>query len=425
MTVLIFFATLFFLLFIGVPIGLCLAGCAMVLMYTLGNVNLTLVAQTLVEGSNNLSLMAIPFFMLAGELMSNGGLSKRIVDFSNVIVGRFRGGLGYVAVIASIIFAGLSGSAVADTAALGGILLPLMARQGYNVDRSTGLVCSGAIIAPIIPPSIPMILLGTSVGLSVTKMFMSGLVPGLVLGVALMITWFFIVRKDGYQDITHYSFADGMKLIWQSIPALLLPVIIVVGIRMGVTTPTEAGVLAVVYAVFASKFIYKELTWKGFVASLEASASSTSTVMLIVGCASAAAWMLTVAQLPAQMASMLSGLIAHPNLLMLLINVFLFIVGMILDIVPNILIFGPILLPIIQAAGINEYYFALIMVLNLAIGQITPPVGTVLYVGSSVAKMPFHKVCVAILPFLAVEIAVLLLLTYVPGLVLVPLGWLT
>ena len=421
MGLLVFLVTLSALLLIGVPIAIALGGCAIVLMLFLDQFQPLLLAQQMIVGVNSFPLMAIPFFMLAGEIMSKGGLSKRIVDFANVLLGRIRGGLGYTAIVASIIFAGLSGSAVADAAALGGILLPLMAVQGYKTERAAGFICAGAIIAPIIPPSIPMIVLGTSVGLSISRMFMSGIVPGLIIGIALMVVWYFVVRIDDYHDVVHFTREEGLKMVISSLPALFMPILIVGGIRLGIFTPTEAGAFAVVYAVFVCFFIYRELTWKKLVECRIAACKSTATVMFICATASAVAWLITIAQIPAMAVQLFGGLIAHPVLLMIVINIFLFLMGMVMDLTPNILIFAPVLFPVITAAGIDPYYFALIMTLNLCIGMITPPVGTVLYVGCGVAKINFTQIVRGVLPFLLVEIAVLVILTAFPSLVTVPL----
>ena len=425
MALLVFMGTLFLFLAIGVPVAISLTGCAFVLMVFLDLFDPVTVAQQMVAATNNFALMAIPFFMLAGEIMSTGGLSRRIVDAANLAVGRINGGLGYTCILASILFAGLSGSAIADAAALGAILMPLMVANGYRKERAVGLVCSSSIIAPIIPPSIPMIVMGTTVGLSISKMFMSGIIPGIIMGVALMVVWFFVVRKDGYKDIKKYGFKEGLKLLLESIPALFMPVLIIGGIRMGIFTPTEAGAFACVYAILVCLFIYRELNLKQLYRALVASAKSTATVMFIVAAASAVGYMITVAKVPGLVVSMCGPLIDHPYLLLVAINLFLFVMGMVMDVTPNILIFAPVLFPVIRAAGINEYAFALIMVLNLCIGLLTPPVGIVLYVGSSISRLNVTRVVAGVIPFLLIEIAILFLFIFFPSLILVPLGWLT
>lgn len=423
MEVAVFLGTLGVLLPIGIPIGFILVLCGVTLMISMGIYNPTIIAQNMVMGTNNFSLMAIPFFMLAGEFMARGGLSKRIVDFANVLIGRVKGGLGYAAILASMIFAGLSGSAVADAAALGSILIPLMVHNGYNRSRSTGLVCSGSVIAPIIPPSIPMIVLATSVGQSVGRMFMAGIVPGILLGLALMMTWKYIVKKDGYNDVRTYTKEEAKKMIIESIPALFMPVIIVGGIRLGIVTPTEAGALAAVYAILVSLFVYKELKPSQLVEVFVESAKSTGIVMFIVAAATGVGWIITVAQIPQTMVSLMEPLIEHPMLLMVVLNIFFFIMGMVMDLTPNLLIFGPIVYPVIIAAGIDPIYFGIIMVLNLTIGLITPPVGTVLYLGCSVGNISFPQVVKGVMPFLITELVMLMLFTFIPEIITIPMQW--
>lgn len=423
--VLVFILTLAITIPLGVPIAFVLVLCAITLMQFLGQTDMTIITQNMVMGTNNAALMAIPFFMLAGEVMSRGGLSQRIVDFANIVVGRFRGGLGYAAILASMIFAGLSGSPVADAAALGGIMIPLMVKNGYSKERSTGLLCSGAVIAPIIPPSIPMIVLATGTGLSVSKMFMAGLVPGIILGIFLMICWRIIVVRDKVDDTVHFTKEQIKHILKDSLPALFMPILIIGGIRFGIFTPTEAGAFAVVYALVISLFVYREMKLRDLADVFLEGAKSTGIVMFIVAAASAVGWLITVAQIPAKVVTLLEPLIAHPLALLLMINLFLFIMGMIMDLTPNILIFGPILVPVVEAAGIDPIVFGVIMVLNLTIGLITPPVGTILYIGCSIVDLSFGRVVKGVLPFLLCEVIVLLLFTVFPQLISVPMGWLT
>ena len=417
----VFLISLFGFLSFGIPIAFVLILCAIALMIFMGYMDPMILSQEMVMGTNNFPLMAIPFFMLAGELMSEGGLSKRIVDFANIIVGKVKGGLGYAAILSSIIFAGLSGSAVADAAILGGILIPLMTKSGYKADRSTGLICASSIIAPIIPPSVPIIVLGATVGLSITRFFMAGLVPGIILGLALMVTWKFVVKKDGYEDIIVFSKEDSKKIIIDSLPALVMPLLIIFGIRFGIFTPTEAGSFAVVYAFLVSVFWYKEISLKQIPKIVSVAAKSTAIVMFIVASATAVGWLITIAQIPNQLIHLFGGMIDHPLLLLLTINGILLILGMIMDLTPNLLIFGPVLFPVIQSAGIDPYFFGIVMVLNLCIGLITPPVGTILYLGCSVGKISFGEVVKGVLPFLLTEIIILLIYILFPQLILAPL----
>lgn len=421
--VLAFLGSLAVLLPLGIPICFVLVCCGIVLMQVLGMTDSIVIAQNMVSGTNNFALMAIPFFMLAGEIMGAGGLSRRIVDFANVVVGRVRGGLGYAAILASMLFAGLSGSAVADAAALGGILIPLMVSNGYRADRATGVICAGSVIAPIIPPSIPMIVLATATGLSVSKCFMAGIVPGIILGVMLMCGWWYFVRKDGYEDTRTYTRAEAMNILKESLPALFMPILIVGGIRLGVFTPTEAGAFATVYAAIISIFVYKEIDLKGLLEVCVAGTVSTGITMIIVAAATGVGWLITIAQIPSMVVQILSPLIAHPLFLLLSINLFLFIMGMVMDLTPNILIFGPILIPLVKAAGIDPIVFAVIMVLNLTIGLITPPVGIVIYLGCGISGLDFKSCVKGILPFCLIEIATLFLFCFFPDLIRVPLNF--
>lgn len=423
MSVAVFLGTLTVCLTLNVPIFFILIACSLTLMMFLGMGDLAILGQNMIAGTNNFALMAIPFFMLSGEIMGKGGLARRIVDFSNLMVGRLPGGLGYVAIFASILFAGLSGSAVADAAALGGLLVPLMIRNKYNTERATGLICAGAVIAPIIPPSIPMIVLATSVGLSVTQGFMAGIIPGLILGLALMVTWTFVVKKDGYKDKIVYTKEESKKIAKESLPALMMPIIIVGGIRMGIFTPTEAGAFAVVYALLVSIFVYKEMNWHDLIDVCVEGTISTGIVMAIVAAATAVGWLITIAQIPATVVLLLEPLIAHPQLLLVITMLFLFVMGMIMDLTPNILIFGPILFPVIVAAGIDPVYFAVLMVLNLTIGLLTPPVGIILYIGCSIANIKIGQMIKGVMPFLITEIAILFLFVLIPELITVPLSW--
>lgn len=423
MELLVFFLSLLIFLVLGLPVAIVLVLCAVTLMLFMGIFDAQIIAQQMVMGANNFPLMAIPFFMLAGEIMTAGGLSKQIVEFASVVVGRIKGGLGYAATLASMLFAGLSGSAVADTAALGGIMVPMMKEQGYKVERSTGLVAAGGIIAPLIPPSIPLIVFGVTGGLSISRLFMAGLIPGIILGIFLMIAWTFVVKHDQYQDKRFFTFKEALKTIIDSIPALMMPVIIIGGIRFGIFTPTEAGAFAVVYAFIISVFVYKHLKAEHIVEVFVSASKMTAVVMFVVAAASAVAWLLTVAQIPNQVAALFSGLAAHPMILMIVINLFLLAVGMVMDLTPAILIFTPVLLPLVTMAGISPYYFGIIMVLNLCIGLITPPVGTILYLGCGIADIGFGKMVKGILPFLITELIFLAILVLIPALVMVPFGW--
>lgn len=420
----VFLGSLFGSLALGVPIAFALLASGVMLMFVMGTFDSQIVAQNLINGANNFSLMAIPFFVLAGELMNAGGISRRIVDFSMALVGHIRGGLGFVAIIASILFAGLSGSAVADTAALGAILIPMMIAKGYNVNTSTGIICASGIIAPVIPPSIPMILFGVTAGVSITDLFMGGIIPGVMMGVGLMIGWFFMSRKDTSELPPRKSAKEIWKAIQQASFALMLPVIIIGGLRGGVFTPTEAAVVAAFYALFVGLFIYRELKIDELYQVLIASAKTTSVVMFVAAAAMVSAWLITVANVPAEMASYMGSLVDSPMLLMFVIMIFLLLIGLVMDLTPAILIFTPVLLPLVKMAGIDPVYFGIVMVINLCIGLITPPVGTVLYVGCGISKISLADLTKGIWPFLVVHAIVLALLILFPEIITVPLEWL-
>jgi len=420
MELFVFLVTLFVLLSLGIPVAIVLAGCAIVLMAYMGEWAPSIISQQMVMGTNNFPLMAIPFFMLSGELMTAGGLSKRIVDFANIAIGRLRGGLGYAAVLGSVLFSGLSGSAVANASAFGNIMIPLMKQSGYKTHRVVGLISAGSILDPIIPPSIPMIVLGTSVGVSVSGLFIAGIVPGIILGLSLMAVWYWVVKKDGYKDIKIYSKQEMSKIARDSIPALFMPVLIVGGIRFGIFTPTEAGAFAAVYAFLVSMLWYRELKFNQLIQVFINTARSTAIVMFIVAAASAVGWLLTVAQIPDQIALLLEGFIDRPLALLLIINLFLFLIGMVMDLTPNLMIFGPMLFPVIRQAGIDPIFFGVIMTLNLCIGLITPPVGTVLYIGCNAGDISLSEVIKGVMPFLIVQLVVLLIFTLFPSIILIP-----
>jgi len=425
MTLAVFLGSLVGVMALGMPIAFALLFSGVALMIYLDIFDSQIIAQNLINGADNFPLMAIPFFILAGEIMNAGGISKRIIQFSLALVGHIRGGLGFVAILASILFAGLSGSAVADTAALGAILIPMMVKAGYDRNRSTGLIAAGGIIAPIIPPSIPMIVFGVTSGLSITKLFMAGIVPGLLIGVALMITWWVIVRKGEYEVFPRRSKAEIWAATKGAVWALLLPVIIVGGLRGGVFTPTEAAVVAAFYALFVGVFIYKELRIGKLYELLVASAKTTSVVMFLVAAAMVSAWLITVANIPDALTTLLGPLVESPLLLLIIINVIVLLVGTAMDLTPTILILTPVLMPIIDQAGIDPIYFGVLFILNNCIGLLTPPVGTVLNVACGVGKIGMEDIMKGIWPFLLVEILILLLLILFPAIVTVPLEWFT
>ncbi|NNV01769.1 MULTISPECIES: TRAP transporter large permease [Bacillales] len=425
MTLSVFLGSLLGVMALGMPIAFALLFSGVALMIYLDIFDSQIIAQNLINGADNFPLMAIPFFILAGELMNAGGISKRIIQFALALVGHIRGGLGYVAILASIMFAGLSGSAVADTAALGAILIPMMVQAGYDRNRSTGLIAAGGIIAPVIPPSIPMIIFGVTSGLSITKLFMAGIVPGLLIGVGLMITWWVIARNGRFETYPRRSLREILAAAKGAIWALLLPVIIVGGLRGGVFTPTEAAVVAAFYALLVGLVFYRELKLSQLYDILVSAAKTTSVVMFLAAAAMVSAWLITVANIPAALTDFLGPLVDNPLLLLIVINAVVLLVGTAMDLTPTILILTPVLMPVIEQAGIDPIYFGVLFILNSCIGLLTPPVGTVLNVACGVGKIGIEDIMKGVWPFLLVEVMILVLLILFPALVTVPLEWLT
>ncbi|MBO4336029.1 MAG: TRAP transporter large permease [Desulfovibrio sp.] len=425
MELFIFLGSLFLLLSLGIPVCLVLILCATVLMWHSGFVDAMIIPGSMLDGVNNYPLLAIPFFVFAGEIMAAGGLSCRVVRLAQLIIGRIRGGLGYAAIVSSVLFAGLMGSSVGEAAALGGLLLPMMKEQGYNSGRAGAVIASGAILGPIIPPSTNFILLGATISsLSITKLFMIGLFPGVFIGLSLMIVWFFIVRKDGYYDTESFTFAESMKILADALPAFLMPVLLLGGIRFGFFTPTEGGAFAAIYAIVICMLYYRELSFNQLLRVSARAASTTAVVMMIVGSATAVGYFITVADIPNQMTELFRPLIDKPVVLLICINIFLFLIGMVMDLTPNILIFAPVFFPLIQQAGIDPYYFGLLFILNLGIGVITPPVGTILYVVCGIGDIRIAELIKKLVPFLIMEICMLFVLLFFPKLSLVPMNWL-
>ena len=423
MTISVFLFSLLGAMAIGMPIAFALLICGVALMYHLNMMDAQIIAQNLISGADSFPLMAAPFFMLAGEIMNTGGLSKRIVNVALTLVGHVRGGLGYVVILASCILAALSGSAVADAAALSALLFPMMVKAGHDPGKSAGLIAAGGIIGPIIPPSIGFIIFGVAAGLSISKLFLAGIVPGILIGVGLAVAWWWEVRgettatppKASRAEIIH-AFVDG---IW----ALMLPGIIIFGLKFGIFTPTEAAVVCAVYALFVAMFIYKELKWGDLYHVFAAAAETTAVVMFLVAAALVSAWLITIAELPAQVASLLEPFMGNKTILMIAMMVLVVIVGTALDMTPTILILTPVLMPIVKQAGIDPIYFGVLFIINNSIGLITPPVGTVLNVVCGVAKIKMDDIIKGVWPFMIAQLIVLFLLVAFPILVTGPAKW--
>lgn len=426
MTIATFVLALLGAMALGAPIAFSLLICGVAMMVQMGNFDTQIVAQNLLEGANNYPLMAVPFFMLTGELMNAGSLSQRIVDVADALVVHVRGSLGYVAIIATAIVASISGSAVADTAAVAALLIPMMRNAGYQVQRSAGLIASAGCIAPVVPPSIPIVIFGVTTQLSITKLFLAGIFPGLMMAVTLAFTWWLVARKDFRASATRKMVpARLLKALRDGVWALVLPVVIIGGMKAGVFTPTEAAAVAVFYSLFAGLFIYRELKFTRVPQVMLAALKTSATIMFLVASAMVSAWLITVADIPAQVVVLLQPFMDSPITLMLVITLLVIVIGTVLDLMPTVLILGPILVPVVRQAGIDPIYFGVIFIMNNAIGLLTPPVGNVLNVVAGVSKERLDDVIKGVWPFLLAETALMFLLVLFPALVLVPMKWLS
>jgi TRAP-type transport system large permease protein len=424
MTIATFLVALLGAMALGAPIAFALLICAVAMMVQMGNFDTGILAQNVFEGANNYPLMAVPFFMLTGELMNAGGLSRRIVEVADALVGHVRGGLGYVAVIAAAIVASISGSAIADTAAVAALLIPMMRNARYNVPTSAGLIAAAGCIAPVVPPSIPFVIFGVAAQLSITKLFLAGIVPGLMMAVTLSFTWWLVARKQSIGTAkASFDPRRFLRALRDGVWALVLPFVIIGGMKAGVFTPTEAASVAVFYSFFAGAVIYRELDL-GRVPHLMLAALKTScTIMFLVACAMVSGWLITVADIPSQVVKLLNPFMGDPIMLMLVMTLIVIVIGTALDITPTILILGPILVPVARQGGIDPIYFGVLFIMNNAIGLLTPPVGTVLNVVAGVSKESLDSVIKGVWPFLLAETALMFLLVFFPSLVLVPMKW--
>jgi len=421
MTVAVFLVSLLGAMALGVPIAYSLLLCGVALMVHLHNFDAQILAQQLLEGANSFPLLAVPFFMLAGEIMNVGGLSRRIVNLALALVGHMRGGLGYVVILAAVLMASLSGSAVADTAALAALLLPMMVAAGHDKARSGGLIASAGIIAPIIPPSIAFVIFGVAANVSITKLFLAGIVPGILMGVAIGITWFLVAKKENVAPPKKATRSERLAALRQSTWALVLPGIVLVGLKLGVFTPTEAAVVAAVYALFVATVVYRELRLSQLYAVFVSAAKTTAVIMFLVAAAMVSAWLITIANLPQELISLLQPFLDKPVLLMIMIMIITMVVGTAMDMTPTILILTPVLMPLVKAAGIDPVYFGVLFVMNNAIGLVTPPVGTVLNVVAGVGKMKMDAVTRGVIPFMIAQFVLVFLLVLFPQLVMWPL----
>lgn len=423
MTIAVFLSSLFLAIVMAVPIAYALLVCGVALMLYMNYFSAQIVSQNLILGVDNFLLLAIPFFILAGELMNAGGISRRIVQVAMAFLGHVRGGLGYVAIFSALILASLSGSAIADSAALAALLVPMMRAGGYDEGRSVGLMAAGGIIAPVIPPSIALVVYGSIANVSIRELFLAGIVPGLLMALALTLCWRFVIRGEEMATLERQDLTERLRTVARGLPALFLPVVVIGGLRMGFFTPTEAAVIAVVYATFVGAFVYRELSWSKLKGALLNAATTSAAVLFLIGASGVSAWLITTANLPNMLIEVLSPLIDRPTLLLATVLGVVLLLGTVLDFSPLMLILMPLLLPLCRAAGIDLVYFGVVFTIAGALGMLTPPVGNVLNVVAGVAKARMGKVVTGVLPFLLSQVIVLLLLVLLPELVTGPVAY--
>ncbi len=403
---------------LGFPVAFCLGLSALAALWAL-EVPLSLIAQRMFTGIDSFPLMAVPLFVLAGELMNRGGTTLRLVGFANALVGRIRGGLAHTNIVASMFFGGISGSAVADASAIGTVLVPGMVQAGYDKPFSAAVTAASSTMGPIIPPSIFMVIMGVTTGLSIGALFAAGIIPGLLIGFSMMGLSYVIALRRGYPRVEEPFTASFLwRHLRQAGPALIAPLIILGGILGGVFTPTEAAAVAVLYALFLGLFVYRELDWAAVQQVFIEGAVTTAVLLLIIAMANVFAWVLTAEQIPGRIAALLIRLTDNPYLILMLINGFLLFVGMFLEGGAAIIILAPTLLAVAQSVGIHPLHFGFVMVFNIVVGLLTPPLGVCLFVVCGVTGLPLPQVTRAVIPFLALEIGILLLVTYAPALVL-------
>lgn len=414
MTALILFVSFIILIFFGLPVAFSL-GLSSLIYLLLEDIPLTIMAQKMYAGLDSFTLVSIPGFILAGNLMNTGGMTKRIIDFANSILGHIRGGLSLANIGASMLFAGISGTALADTASIGAMLIPAMKAEGYEADFSAAVTASSSTVGPIIPPSLPMIIAGTLTGISVGKLFVAGALPGILLGLSMMVVSYIISIKrnhpKGERQTIKFIFRTFLDAIW----AIGLTALILVGILTGVFTPTEASIMAVLYAVIVGLFVYKDLKWKQIPGAIIDSIKMSAAIMILVGFANLFAWILASERIPQMIAAGILSISTNPIIVILLLNLLLLFVGTFMETIAALIILFPVLLPVAVSVGMDPIQFGVMAVLNLVIGLTTPPVGVCLFVAGGIADVSLVKLSKAVIPFLMVSLAVLMLVSFVPA----------
>lgn len=409
---------LFAAFFLGIPISFALGLTAFVGLVT-AHYPLTVVVQRIFTGIDNYALIAVALFIFAGDLMAEGGISRRLVNFANAIIGHFPAGLAMVSILACMFFAAITGSAIAATAAIGSLMIPLMVEEKYEARFAAPLLACAGSIGPIIPPSIPLLVFAQLANASVARLFVGGFIPGILMGIALMILSYFVGKKRNYRGRDRFAgWGEIFRTGRAAILALITPLIIIGGIVSGIFTATESGAIAVVYSLIIGLFVYEELTWRKVWELLKKSAISTGTVLIVVGCASLFIWYLTINQIPQAVAQLMMAFIHSRFMLLLIINIILLIVGTFIDTISAVVIFGPLFLPLTQTFGVDITHYGLILAVNLTIGMCTPPLGVDLFVSSAIAKVSIREMWRDLVPMLGALIVVLLLITYIPETVL-------
>ncbi len=403
------------LLLLGIPIALSLM-ISSVIYFIFDGTPLLIVAQKVYSGIDSFTLLCIPGFMLAGNLMNKGGLTYRIIQFAKIFIGHIRGGLGISNVISSMIFAGISGTALADTASIGAVMIPSMQKEGYGKGRSVAISVSSSTVGPIIPPSLPMIIVGTLSGIPVGKLFIAGLIPGILLGLSLIFLVYIIARKNGFHIIqVDRSFLSLIRSFFDAFWAIIMTFVILYGILGGLFTPTEASIISLVYAVFISIYVYKGISWRDLPSIVLDSIKSSASIMILVGFASVFAWILSSEKIPQMLANAILGISANKIITIILINLLLIIIGMFMETISALLILFPTLLPVALSIGMSPIQFGVMMVLNLIIGLTTPPVGVCLFVGAKIGNVSLGEAAKALMPFLLCMLTVLAMVSFIPS----------